>query len=102
MSCEKYRKVQTFAARVEKGVTNIDKDGNWTVVTTSCIIKLVDTARFMASSLSNLVDDLEKGIHKIRCKDCDYFLKYKSVKDNLIKYKGFLAIKIIKKKLMKN
>ena len=52
----------------------------------------------MASSLSNLVDDLEEGIHKIRCKDCDYFLKYKSVKDNLIKYKGFHTIKIIKKK----
>ena len=56
----------------------------------------------MASSLSNLVDDLEEGIHKIRCKDCDCFLKYKSVKDNLIKYKGFHTIKIIKKKLMKN
>ena len=33
----------------------------------------------MATSLSNLVDDLKEGIHKIKCKD--YFL------DNLIKYK---------------
>ena len=39
----------------------------------------------MASSLSNLVDNLEQGIHKIKCKDCVFFLK--SVKGNLRKYK---------------
>ena len=41
----------------------------------------------MASSLSNLADYLIEGIHKIKCKDCDCFLEYKSVEDNLIKYK---------------
>ena len=41
----------------------------------------------MASSLSNLVDNLAEGIHKIKWKDCDCFLEYESVKDNLIKYK---------------
>ena len=41
----------------------------------------------MATSLSNLVDNLEEGIKKNKCKDCDCFLKYESVKDNLIKYK---------------
>ena len=41
----------------------------------------------MASSLSNLVDNCTDGIHKIKCKDCDCFLQFKSVKDNLIKYK---------------
>ena len=41
----------------------------------------------MASSLSNLVDNLAEGIHKIKCKDCDYFVEYENVKDNLIKYK---------------
>ena len=40
----------------------------------------------MASSLSNLADDLTEEIHKINCKDCDCFLKYKSVKENLIRY----------------
>ena len=40
----------------------------------------------MASSLSNLVDNLAEGIHKIKCKH-DCFLEYESVKDNLIKYK---------------
>ena len=41
----------------------------------------------MASSLSNLVDNLAKVIHKINCKYCVSFLEYESVKDNLIKYK---------------
>ena len=41
----------------------------------------------MASSLSNLVDNLREGIHKIKCKDCDCFLEYESFKDNLTKFK---------------
>ena len=35
----------------------------------------------MASSLSNLVDNLAKRMHKNKCKDC------KSIHDNLIKHK---------------
>ena len=41
----------------------------------------------MASSLSNLLDNLAERIHKIKCKDCDCILEHESVKDNLIKYK---------------
>ena len=41
----------------------------------------------MATLLSNLVDNLIEGIHKIKCNDCHSFLECKSVKDNLIKYK---------------
>ena len=41
----------------------------------------------MATSLSNFVDNLTERIHKIKCKDCDCFLEYESVKGNLIKYK---------------
>ena len=41
----------------------------------------------MANSLSNLINNLAEGIHKIECKDCDCFLEYESIKDNLIKYK---------------
>ena len=40
----------------------------------------------MATSISNLVDNLTNGIHKIKCKDRDCFLEYEIVKDNLIKY----------------
>ena len=41
----------------------------------------------MARPVSSSVDDLADGIHKIKCKYCDCFLEYESVKDNLIKYK---------------
>ena len=41
----------------------------------------------MATSLSNLVDNLTEGIHKIRFKDCNCLLEYESVKNSLIKYK---------------
>ena len=45
----------------------------------------------MATSLSSLVNNLTEGIHKIKCKNCDFFFffffEYVSVKYNLIKYK---------------
>ena len=59
--------------------------------------------RFTASSLSNLVDDLSEGIHRIKCqfgyankkcetcrikyKYCICFLEYTDFKDDLIEYK---------------
>ena len=49
--------------------------------------KVIDSARCMASSWSYLVDNLTEGIHKIKFEDCDCFLEYESVKENLIKYK---------------
>ena len=42
---------------------------------------------FKATSLSHFADNLAEGNHKIKCKDCDCFLEYESVKDNLIKNK---------------
>ena len=81
------KSTKTFFVPIEKEVTNIDKDGNESVVTISYKIKLNDSARFMTSSLSNLVDNLTERIHKTKCKDCDFFLEYESVKNNLIKYK---------------
>ena len=50
-------------------------------------IKFLNSARFIVSSLSNLVGNLAEGIHKIKCKDCNCFLEYESFKGNLIKYK---------------
>ena len=34
----------------------------------SYILQIIDSARFMATSLSNLVSNLPEGIHKIKCK----------------------------------
>ena len=64
-------------------------------------IKFTDGARFMASSLSNL-DNLTEIIHEIKCKDCDCFLEYESVKNNFKNIDVYLAIKITEASLMKN
>ena len=52
-------------------------------------MKSIASTRFMATSLSNLVDNLTEGFHKIECKDCDCFVEHESIKDNLIKCKCF-------------
>ena len=82
---EKYRKVQNFFSfnRTRK----VDNNGNEDITTVSYKIKLTNSAKFMTSSWWNLVDNLAEGIHKIKCKDCNCFLEYKSVNENLIKYK---------------
>ena len=85
MSWGKFRKSKSFFHSNTRKDTNIDKDGNENVVTISYKIKFIDSARNMASS--NLVDNLAEGNHKIKFKDCDCFLEYQSVNDNLIKYK---------------
>ena len=77
----------------------IGKDGNESVDTISYKIKIIDSARFMATSLANFVDNLAEGIHKIKCKDCTCFLEYESAKDNLIKYKCLSCNKGYSKKL---
>ena len=69
-----------------KKVPSTDEDGNESVAPISYKIKFIDSARFIASSLSNLVDNFAEGIHKIKCKNCFCFLEYDSVKGNLIKY----------------
>ena len=79
----------------------IDKAGNGSVVTISYKIKFIDSARLMASSLSNFVDNLSEGILKIKCKDYDSFLEYESVKDNLIKCKCLSCNKDYSNKLDK-
>ena len=58
---ENTEKFKTFSVPIEKEVTKIDKDGNESVVTISYKVKFIDSARFMASLLSNLIDDLAEG-----------------------------------------
>ena len=76
MSWRKYRKLQNSFSSNRKRNKKIDKDGNEDITTVSYKIKFIDSARFMASSLSNLVDNLAEGIRKIKCKDCNCFLEY--------------------------
>ena len=50
-------------------------------------LRFIDSARFILSSLSNLVDNITEGIHKLKCNDCNCFLEYESVSDDLMKNK---------------
>ena len=78
---------KTFSVPIEKEITKFDRDHNESVVSISYKTKFINSGRFMASSLSNLVNNLAEGIDKIKCKDWDSFLDYKVVKNNLIKHK---------------
>ena len=78
----------------------------------SYILRFIDSARFMASSLSNLVSNLSEGFHKIICKYvhkhkkfetcgirykyCDCFLEYTYVNDDLIEYKCLYCLNVYK------
>ena len=61
----------------------------------SYILEFIDSARFMVSSLSNLINNLSEGFHRIKCKlehdnkqceicvikykYCDCFLEFKNI-----------------------
>ena len=99
---ENTEKYKTFSVPIEKEVTKIDKNCIESVVTISYKIQFIDTAIFMPISLSNLLDNLAEGIHKMKCTDSHCFLKYESVKDNFIKYKCLSCNKDYLKKLDEN
>ena len=63
------------------------KGGNASVKNISCKIKFIDSMKLFANLLSHFVDNLTEWVHKIRCKDCNFFLEFKSVKNSIIKYK---------------
>ena len=53
----------------------------------------------MAISSSNRINNLTEGIHKIKCNDCNCFLEYENVKDNLKLYKCLSCNECHSKKL---
>ena len=99
-STEKYI---TFTVPLEKEVTRVDKNGKETTKNISYLLQFIDSAKFMASSLSNLVNNLSEGIHRIKSKYghddkkcdtcrikykyCKCFLECTNFKDDLIEYK---------------
>ena len=70
------------------------------VVTNSYKTKFIDSARSMENSLSNVADNFTEGIHEIKQRNCDSFLKYESVKDHLVTYKWLSFNKDYSYKLM--
>ena len=65
---ENTEKYITFTVPIEKGVTRIDKNREEVTKNISYILQFIDSARFMASSLSNCANNLSQGIYKIKCK----------------------------------
>ena len=53
---------------MEKENERIGKNGEEITNAISYKLKLIDSARLTASSLSNLVNNLAEGTHEIKCK----------------------------------
>ena len=100
---ENTEKYITFSVPIKKKIENKDMEITYK-------IKFIDSFRFMATSLSNLVDNLTKGIHTnkyldcnscldyvritknekllLKCFNCDIYYKKKSKKDLIKKFKN--------------
>ena len=64
---ENKEKYKTFSVPIKKEIIETDKDGNKTDESITYKIKFTNSERFMASSLSNLVDNLTEEIQIINC-----------------------------------
>ena len=60
--------MKPFTVPIEKEVTRIDKNGKEITKTISYRLQFIDSTRFLAGSLSNPVNDIAKGIHKLNVK----------------------------------
>ena len=65
---ENTEKYKYFSLPIEKEVTKVDKDGNEDILTISYKIKFIDSAKFMASSFSNLSIISQKEFTKLNVK----------------------------------
>ena len=80
MSWKNIKKYKNFSVPIKKEVTKIDNGGNESVQSISYKINFIDSARFMASLLSNLVDNLDQGFIKSNVKTLIVFLNMKVLK----------------------
>ena len=72
---EHTEKYITFSVPIKKKIENKDMEITYKV-------KFIDSFRFMATSLSKLVDNLTKGIHTNKCLDCNSCLDYVRITKN--------------------
>ena len=93
MAWENTENAKKFSGLIERKIKKVNEDSNEHIITISSKIKFINSARFMTRLLTNLVDNLAEEIHKFKCEDCNYFLEYQSVKENLIKYRCFSSNK---------
>ena len=57
-----------FSIQIQKEVPRIDKNGEEITKAISYRLEFIDSTRFMASSLSSLVNNIADEIYKIKCK----------------------------------
>ena len=62
------KKHTTGTVSIWKEVTRNDKNGEEITKNKSYILHFIDSARFMASLLSYLVNNVYEGLHRIKCK----------------------------------
>ena len=107
----------TFTIPIEKEVTRIDKNREEITKNIFYMLQLIDSTRFMTSSLTNLVNNLSEWLHRIKCKlehddkKCETcgikykywgcFWEYKNFKDDLIEYKCLSCNVIYQRKFNK-
>ena len=100
---ENFEKYKTFSLEITEGVKEIEKNRKKITKTISYKLQYIDSTRFIAISLPDLVDNLAEVAHEIKrkyvngnekcetCgiihKDCVWYLEYINVKVGLIKSK---------------
>ena len=87
----------TFSVPIKKEIRKRDKDGNNKIIKISYKIKFIDSFRFMAISLSNLLSNLCAGLRSDKCADCKSCLDYMIVKDEQLIFRCFECKKNYKK-----
>ena len=87
---ENTEKYITFSAPIKKKIENKDIEITYK-------IKFIDSFRFMATSLSKLVDSLTEDIHGDKCVDCKSDLSCMKVIDETLIFRCFNCKKNYKK-----
>ena len=77
---ENTEKYVTFSVPIKKRIENKNMDVTFK-------IKFIDSFRFMATSLSKLVDNLTEGIHNDKCNKCESNLCFVNVMNETLTFK---------------
>ena len=91
---ENIEKYITFSVPIKKRIENKDMEITYK-------IKFIDSFRFMATSLSKLVDNLMEGVHSDKCINCKSDISYMKVMDETLIFRCFNCEKNYKKEINK-
>ena len=92
---ENTEKCITFSVPIKKRIENKNIDISYKK-------KFIDSFRFMATSLSKLVDNLTKNIHNDKCIKCKSNLCFVNAVNEILTLNALIVEKSIKKNLIRN